>query len=116
MATRDEIIEKIAVMQRAKAKLQAYRDVIAWIEKYERTLMRKHSDAAKKKDKLGKVDKKGNAYYAALNETVQLQYQIKEAKQLRLTLSEVALQIAEDSEQAEKGFTDMVDEDMKEAR
>ena len=107
MVTKDEIIEKIEGLQRAKAKLQAYRDVIAWIEKYEGTLMRKHSDAEKKKDKLGKAVADGKAYYVALNETVQLQYQIKEAKQLRLTLSEVALQIAEDSAKAEKGFSDM---------
>ena len=59
--------------------------------------MRKHSDAVKKKGKLEKVAADGKTYYAALNKT-----QIKEAKQLRLTLSEVALQIAEDSTKAEK--------------
>ena len=64
--------------------------------------MRKHSDAVKKKGKLEKVAADGKTYYAALNKTIQLQYQIKEAKQLRLTLSEVALQIAEDSTKAEK--------------
>lgn len=94
---------------RYAAKLRAYRDVIAYIEKYEGTLQRKLSDATKKKDKLARSGKSNNDYYAALNDTVLLNYQIKEAIQLRLTLSEFALQISEESEKAGHDITDMVE-------
>ena len=83
--------------------------MIAYIEKYEGTLQRKLSDATKKKDKLARSGKSNNDYYAALNDTVLLNYQIKEAIQLRLTLSEFALQISEESEKAGHDITDMVE-------
>lgn len=106
MAEKEEIIEKISSWQRQRAKLQTYRDVIALLEKYEGTLKRKHSDAEKKKEKLGRADKSNKAYYAALNESVQLQCQIVEAQQLFLTLTEDALKIAEETEKAEKEFSE----------
>ena len=112
---RDEIIAKICAMQQFNAKLRAYRDVIAYIEKYEGTLQRKLSDATKKKEKLARSGKSNNGYYAALNDTVLLNYQIKEAMQLRLTLSEFALQISEESEKAGHDITDMVEKEEAES-
>lgn len=104
---KDAIIAKIAALQQFNAKLKTLRDVIAYLEKYQGTLQRKLSDATKKKEKLARSGKSNNGYYAALNDTVLLNYQIKEAMQLRLTLSEFALQISEDSEKAEHDFIDM---------
>ena len=82
MVSKDEIVEKLNAMQQAKAKAKVYEDVIASVAKYEAMLERKHSDAKKRCERLGKADKSSQAYMSALNDSVMLQIQIVEARRI----------------------------------
>ena len=96
MVSKDEIVEKLNALQQAKAKAKVYEDVIASVAKYEATLERKHSDAKKRCERLGKADKSSEAYMSALNDSVMLQFQIVEAKKMHSALLEDSVEVLKD--------------------
>ena len=93
MVSKEEIVEKLNALQQAKAKAKVYEDVIASVAKYEATLERKHSDAKKRCERLGKADKSSQAYMSAINDSVMLRFQIVEAKKMHSALLEVSVEV-----------------------
>lgn len=86
--TKDEFGEKLETFYKAKAKNAAYKDIVDFLEKYDKKVTRMFNEMSQKYERLKKSGKKDVTYYRHFTQKTTLNYQTIEAKALRVEFLE----------------------------
>ena len=107
MPTKEELKEKVDALTDARAKYQAYQDVIDLLEKYDKKVIRQINDLDRKCEKRVKASVKGKSYYNAFSQLSVLRYQILHIKDLRIEFMERLIEMGKTLKTAEQEYKEV---------
>ena len=102
----DSFTESFDVLHKAQAKNAAYKDLVAFLEKYDKKITRQFNELSKRYKRLKDAGKRDMNYYKLFSQYTTLDYQTIEAKALRIEFLE---RFIEQNKQLEKAQSDFLE-------
>ena len=110
MYTEKQIANKILELSRVTARAHLFKDVSDFLDKYEKKVLRQHSDAKRKHDRLVKSGASFTATYAALKDCYVLDFQSLESQKLRIEILKRNIDILNEQQAKQEEVESMLKE------